>query len=137
MKAYHTRPLLEKMALIDNPAGRHALQYVGSPIATVKLATFQRVKFCKDCVWHSGSQDWDGLHKCGSPDLLDMVTGEFTDCSKNRHNSSLCGRSGRYFAERSLSVISFCRNRPLVLTNDTRSEPDDYTLPIVGSDIRP
>lgn len=152
MKAYHMRPLLERMASVDSPQGRHAARYVDAQIieqpkqvaqmavvavdkkvpAVYSGAPQTTLKFCKDCSWHKGGDGWGKeRHRCASPNLLNLVTGEFSDCEQNRRFHDKCGRGARYFEIRHVPEILF-RLR-VVETHDQRAEPDDYRLPFMGT----
>ena len=157
MKAYHTRPLLERMASVDSPQGRHAARYIDAVemlpqsqmVAQPNLTVFAAqqkpkahlvvysgapqttLKFCKDCSWHKGQAGWGfgkTRFKCASPNLLNLVTGEFSDCEDNRRFRDKCSRDARYFEVRRIPEVLFLPK--IVETHDTRSEPDDYRLPI-------
>ena len=155
MKAYHTRPLLERMANTDSPMGRHAARFVDAEVISETIAApvaithpvaravkapawptpllrptgYSTVRFCKDCAWHSGGSNWgfsSDKHMCSNPKLLDMVTGEHSECKKNRYSYNRCGKDARYYFERQPEA----QRKPLQLTYDPRPEPDDYALPI-------
>lgn len=146
MKAYHCKPLLEEAARdVSTPFGRYAAGMVDVPpaqpvmtlvrsafttlVPLAKMANYTTLKLCKNCSWHQGSTEWGfskARHTCASPELLNLVTGEFSDCERNRQFQDKCGRSGKYFEIRQVPVITF--NRKPIVTNDPREQPDDYVL---------
>lgn len=85
------------------------------------------LKFCKDCSWHKGQAGFSFgrvRFKCASPNLLNPVTGEFSDCEDNRKFRDRCGRGGRFFEIRQIPNIVF---KPRIVS--CSDEPDEYALP--------
>jgi hypothetical protein len=51
----------------------------------------KNLKFCKDCKYYATQNNSIIGHVCRHPDYRDLVTGDYTDCRKNRQSDGSCG----------------------------------------------